>query len=323
LKNLPENILTQAELPVPGEGYSLYFSFETVTVEIAKKWLSENKKKQRPISEKTVIQYSNQVKKLIWSFANGESIKFDDEGLADGQHRLSSVVSSGQSCTYLVIRGLKSNQIESMDQGKKRNLTDIMKIYDVEPIKGISNSILASVLNGIYVSRFYASTNRPESKSLRVDSLRGSAPSPVELYRFLEANPSIIKRLAKLKDKDLTSIRNHAGLAPSLVGWFLADIIDEKIADDILLTMQDCVPQTEQGKKCPAFILFKHIQQAKANEVTIPKHLFPGMWLWTVDKMVRGASPLKLDIQQAHMPGQGHEGSAMLTKTLNDLRDVK
>ena len=323
MKNLKKNILSQAELEVPGMGYSLYFSFEIVTPEIAKKWLDENEKTQRTINDKTVVQYSNQVKKLLWFFANGESIKFDDEGLADGQHRLSSCVHSGENCIFLIIRGLKSDQIESMDQGKKRSLNDILKVYNVEPIEGLSNSMLASVLNGIYVSRHYALAQRSSTSSLRVDRIRGGQPSPVELYEFLKANPSIISQLEKLRGKDLSSVRKHAGLAPSLVGWFLVSMIDQDIADKIWLTLDECVPQTSQGKNCPAFTMFQHIQKAKVNQVTITKHLFPGMWLWAADNMLRGSTPKELRVQAAQMPGQGHEGTLKLVTALKELKDVR
>jgi hypothetical protein len=92
-------------------------------------------------------------------------------------------------------------------------------------------------------------------------------------------------------------------------------MIDQDIADKIWLTLDECVPQTSQGKNCPAFTLFQHIQKAKMNQVTITKHLFPGMWLWAADNMLR--------VQAAQMPGQGHEGTLKLVTALKELKDVR
>lgn len=314
--------LETATLNVPGTKNSIEISFEKVTPEMADNWLATNVDKQRKLNKSTVRQYVSQMKKGIWSADTGEAIKFSKQGLIDGQHRLHAVIEYGSPVILMIMRNINDELIAKMDVGKKRSLADIFKVRGMEPPKGITESMLASIINGLYVSKEFMSKARKDTNSERIDSAIKAKPSPVELYEFALANPSIFERLNKLQDFKLYLIAKSAPLGPTIVGWFLCDVIDPNVAYQILKTIEECSPVSGNGRSCAAFKMYQHVQRARSKKITINKFSYPGLWLWAFDHMKREAIPNRLMVQSAHLPGQGHEGSTKLKKYFRTLEDI-
>lgn len=318
------NVISETELLIPGtENKKLYISFEEITPYIASRWLEVNEENQRKMNSNQVFQYATQMKKGLWMPDTGESIKFSrSRRLIDGQHRLKAIVEADESRVMMVIRGIADENIVKMDQGKKRNLADIFRIQGVEIPNGFTESMLASVINGIYTNKTFIGKAHKDRESLRVDSRHGNTASPSQLFEFLMANPIIMEKLSELKSFKIPTIAKSVPIGPTLVGWFLANIIDSDIAKHILMTFQECVPQTEKGRQCPAFIFYNYIQRNRAQKVQISKHEFPGFWMWTVDHMMLNSTPKRFMVSQSHMPGQGHEGSSELISFFKTLKEV-
>tara|TARA_B100000749_G_scaffold279566_2_gene272670 strand:+ start:2875 stop:3861 length:987 start_codon:yes stop_codon:yes gene_type:complete len=326
-KRYEDSVLSKVSLDVPGlAGQSIEISFEEVTPKMAERWLNTNSEKQRKLNVALVRQFTNQMRKGLWFGDNGETIKFSKSGgLIDGQHRLNSVVKHGEPVVLMIMRGINDEHIRHMDLGKKRNLADVFKVENIELPKGFTEPMLSSVISGIYVVKQYACiTHSSESRSLRVDAKSSKTnPSAIELYEFLVNNPEIMDRLSKLKDYKIPTVAKSAAISPSIVGWFVSDIVDEDIAGKILRTFEECVPQTESGRNCPAFMMFKHIQKHRAQQITINKHQYPGLWLWATDNMIMETSPKMVKIGRSHMPGQGHERSKELVEYFKGLKETK
>lgn len=318
------NVISETELLIPGtENKKLFISFEEVTPHIASRWLETNEENQRKMNNNQVFQYATQMKKGLWMPDTGESIKFSrSRRLIDGQHRLKAIIEADEPRTLMVIRGIADENIVKMDQGKKRNLADIFRIQGVNIPQSFTESLLASVINGIYTNKVFLSKAQKDRESLRVDSRHGNAASPSQLYEFLVANPIIMEKLAELKAFKIPTIAKSVPAGPTIVGWFLANIIDSDIAEKILMTFQECVPQTDKGRQCPAFIFYNYIQRNRAQKVQISKHEFPGFWMWAVDHMILDSNPKRFMVSQSHMPGQGHEGSRKLTNFFKNLKEV-
>jgi hypothetical protein len=98
---------------------------QTITPKKAAKYLKKNVS-NRPISQRWVeilveIMKSGEFK------LNGESIKFNDRGeLIDGQHRLTACVISGIPLETYVVHDLTQEAYDTIDQGKKRTLADVL-----------------------------------------------------------------------------------------------------------------------------------------------------------------------------------------------------
>lgn len=81
---------------------------------------------QRKLSETTVDKYASGMSRGEWKY-NGQTIIFDWDGhLINGQHRLRALIKSNTSQTFLVVRGVDSETILTMDDGKRRNFSDNM-----------------------------------------------------------------------------------------------------------------------------------------------------------------------------------------------------
>lgn len=104
-------------------------SIETITPDVAIAMLERNVK-NRNLNHKT-NKYKGAMERGEW-LLNGETIVFDNDGnLLDGQHRLDACVSSGVPFTTVVVRGIHSKAQETMDMGRKRSVSDFLKMRGV------------------------------------------------------------------------------------------------------------------------------------------------------------------------------------------------
>src|SRR5438105_14027323 len=79
---------------------------ETITPEIATRYLELNKKNYRPLNKKLVVRYARAMHEDRWVPRHPQGIAFDWNGnLGDGQHRLAAIVLSGKSVVMWVHRG--------------------------------------------------------------------------------------------------------------------------------------------------------------------------------------------------------------------------
>ncbi len=142
--------MPKAKVPaITGPQYRLV----DVTPELAEKWLAQNTH-NRNLRDKAVMAYARDMTAGNWA-ENGEAIKFSKgailllEGqpplfggiLLDGQHRLQAVVLSGVTVRLLIVTGLEHRTQETMDDGRKRSLSDALTL------RGEQNTVsLASVI---------------------------------------------------------------------------------------------------------------------------------------------------------------------------------
>ena len=63
---------------------------------------------------------------------NGEAIRFDTNGnLIDGQHRLAAIVDSGVAIELLTMKGLAPESRHTIDQGRRRSVSDRLRMEDI------------------------------------------------------------------------------------------------------------------------------------------------------------------------------------------------
>jgi hypothetical protein len=82
---------------------------------------------QRKLNRRLVSSYAREMKAGAWAL-NGESIQFNGSKLLNGQHRLSAVVASGVPVSLLVVRGVDEAAFSTIDQGRVRNINDLLAI---------------------------------------------------------------------------------------------------------------------------------------------------------------------------------------------------
>lgn len=103
-----------------GKSSKMKITTETISPEIAEKWLAKRYGHQRPLTPTWVSELADIISNGDWEI-NGDAIRFSvEDELIDGQHRLSAIVRSGLSVESVVIRDLPSVAFDSIDQGRKR-----------------------------------------------------------------------------------------------------------------------------------------------------------------------------------------------------------
>ena len=94
--------------------------------------LAMNLKNNRPINERVVAKYAQELSNNNWVTDNGESIKFDQNGMmVDGQHRLSAIIKSNVSVYMWVTYGVDSRAFMTIDAGGSRSIGSILGISGV------------------------------------------------------------------------------------------------------------------------------------------------------------------------------------------------
>jgi len=81
--------------------------------------------KQRRLDKGRIGQYAREMRTGNWRL-NGEAIQFNGARLLNGQHRLHAVVQSNVVVPMLIVRGVDGDAFRTIDQGKVRNINDII-----------------------------------------------------------------------------------------------------------------------------------------------------------------------------------------------------
>lgn len=132
-----------------------------ITPEIAKKMLANNPN-NRNIRQARVKAVSDNMKNGSWKI-NGESIVLKANGeLADGQHRLSAIVSSGIPILAVVVT-VPNEEAEYYDIGLTRSVSDIIKFAKKEKLKDFNDTRLIGAISFLLK---YKSSSRKDSKAL-------------------------------------------------------------------------------------------------------------------------------------------------------------
>jgi hypothetical protein len=176
-----------------------------VTPEIAEAWLSKNPN-NRNLRGQVIASYARDMAAGSWVL-NGETVKISVSGhLLDGQHRLSAVVEADVTVPMIVVNGIPSEAMPTVDTGAKRTYADALRLQGEE-----NTSVLAAVTRrALLWERGY----RTKTGSM--------TPTGLELNAFLAEN-----RRLRTSAEVAVKIASRTLLPASIVGlahWLLADI---------------------------------------------------------------------------------------------------
>lgn len=120
-----------------------YARVEEISPELAEKMLTHNSA-NRSLKMDQVASIANTIRNGHYVFTN-QSIGFDQNGvLTDGQHRLHAIIRAGIPVPMVVVYG--SNQSPYLDRGKKRTVSDNLKIVYGDDY----NQKVVAMLNHVY-----------------------------------------------------------------------------------------------------------------------------------------------------------------------------
>jgi hypothetical protein len=146
----------------------------TVTPDMALEWLARNTH-NRPIRGALVERLASDMAAGRWQF-NGDALRFNgDGGLLDGQHRLEACVVAQTPFETLVVRGLPSSVMETIDTGAARKLSDVLRLRGESSYSDLA-AALPTALTWEMGPRQLRSNHRPTFSAC---------------LHWLEANPGI------------------------------------------------------------------------------------------------------------------------------------
>lgn len=134
-----------------------------ITPEIAKIMLAENTA-NRPLNERHVKMLSREMETGNWKL-NGDTIRFANGRLLDGQHRLEACVRTGVSFPSFVIEGLKHTVFDTIDTGRTRSAADTLALQGEADPKRLAATVrfVGACLNGQMGNNIRLSTTEVES----------------------------------------------------------------------------------------------------------------------------------------------------------------
>lgn len=212
-----------------------------VTPRMAREWLTESKKKNRPIVQKQVERLVKDMKDGKWR-DDGSPIKFDRAGnILDGQHRLTACIEAGFSFYALVVRDLDEDTFLVMDQVKPRTASDNLFILG----KG-SPGVLSSAASWV----------------LRYKKRKGQLAPRIEradVVRFCMETPHLEDCVTWATKKRGTSL---VPLSLAAAMLFIFSEIDEADADSF---MNQVMTGANLAEKTPALVLREKIIAGKGT----------------------------------------------------------
>jgi len=135
---------------------------ELVTPAMATKWLNDNKN-NRKLRPGIVERYSKDMKAGNWTMCPTPIVFYEDNLLADGQHRLWAIIDSDTSQTFIIVRGFERAAGLNIDIGKNRDLVDNARIAGIaDYLTHTLLSVCRAVEDGCYSQGQYSNTERFE-----------------------------------------------------------------------------------------------------------------------------------------------------------------
>ena len=203
----------------------MYSSVKLITPQQAVEWLDTKNLNNRPISSYTVDRYAQEMTAGRWKL-NGEPIIFAKSGrLIDGQHRLKASIQANHSFESLLVMGADDDVFDTVDDGKGRNLGDVLGI------KGETQS--KSMAAGLRFVWDYAT-----GAFFGAESSRDLIASKQLLERLLDKHPGVRNstRLYAMLNKRPGGVL----LAPSLlIGLhYLFSLVNSEKADEFFTQFQ-------------------------------------------------------------------------------------
>lgn len=239
-------------------------TYELITPRKAQAMLARNDV-NRAVNEAVRKQYTEDMKNGDWTQCVAPIAIYEDGNIADGQHRLLSIIASGESQHFVVARGLRKREGLNIDAGFSRSAVASAKISGIDP--NLTSNLLSaarSIEEGVAV---HGRSSNAHKLSL-VDKHRSAATFAVRnLWGKKLANGAIMGAVGrawyKVEDKDKLarfcevlrtgqSLGMHESAAVTLRNYFLsasANLASSALWVDTFYRTQHAIRKFMDGKQ--------------------------------------------------------------------------
>jgi hypothetical protein len=116
---------------VAGGASELISEVSTITPEVAASWLASANVNNRKLSVKKVKRIASTITRGLWKVTHQGIAFYDNDELADGQHRLAAIVMAGVPVKVMVTYGLPTDVHDGIDKGLPRTLNNNMDFLGI------------------------------------------------------------------------------------------------------------------------------------------------------------------------------------------------
>jgi hypothetical protein len=147
-----------------------------VTPSMASEWLTKNTH-NRPLRPGVVQRYTKDMVNGLWRHPTGEAIIFDRLGrLQQGQHRLTAVIKSGCTITFLVVTNADPADFTVIDSGAARSAGDVLSMAGV-----LNGKNVAAIARNLRLMSTQSGSRWSGSSATRMESLDTAMTYRVQL----------------------------------------------------------------------------------------------------------------------------------------------
>lgn len=217
-----------------------------ITPEVAQELLNRQSDLQRKLNPIHLNRLVNVMIEGKWIDFNGDTIKFDVNGLLlDGQHRLYAVIKSRKAIRTYIALGLDKDDIYFMDLWHKSRKTS-----DVFAMKGITNyAAVSSAISSLW---------KYDNKVLDKGNIY---PDPEETFKYYLQNTNIQESF-----KYAFKVKQIIGLSLGVFLHYLFCRFDKEIANSFFESMADGADLKYNN---PILILRNRLLYLKRKEVQL------------------------------------------------------
>lgn len=145
---------------------------ETITPDVARQYLAVANPNNRNVAKSSTVKYGLDMKEGRWTL-NGQPIIFDETGmLVDGHHRLTAAIEHNATFSSVIVRGVPSSAITSIDGGRGRSAADMAKMESIPNAKTACSITTLILVNERFGIEFITNSSKLPSKAETLDSVR-------------------------------------------------------------------------------------------------------------------------------------------------------
>lgn len=155
---------TNGSVSIPHAVNGVETGIVDVTPDQARAWLDSANQHNRAVNPRWVAKYARDMEAGNWRL-DGMPLRFagEFEQLLDGQHRLMAQARTDQTVTYVVVKGLNVESQTTMDQGRGRSLSDVLKLNGYQNVNPLAALVRAVHVYGLYGSAYVPTGHRVPS----------------------------------------------------------------------------------------------------------------------------------------------------------------
>lgn len=208
--------------------------------------LPNNGIKQRKVNDKTVSLYARAMEKGDWKL-NGEPIIISSKNtLINGQHRMSAVIKSGMTVSFLIVRGVDEQAMPTIDGVRPRTAKDILSIY------GYANaSVLGTAAKCILIYRNFGDFQNGGSRAF----------SNTEILELVKRHPELCHSTSYIHSKNI-NIASRGALAA------IHYLTNQISPDDANIFFAKLISGIGLDKDDPVRLLRERLIQIKMSKVS-------------------------------------------------------